>query len=559
MDTDGFATVPGSYATIAALVIFTLISLGLGVIANFATRKGLFLKKYFLGNRGLGPFAVALTAAVMSGGTFVGVPALIYKYGWSVGLWISSYMIGGLVVLGAAGKRIGQLARRTGAITLPDMLRERYGSPALGLITSSLIMFFLTANLVSQFKAGGVIVKMVLPPAAASWASSSGIFPGIPDPAYALGLILFAAVVIAYTVYGGFLAAIWTDVFQSIIMAVGVVILLPMAWMAAGGFAAGTAAGVAQTDPGFATLPGALRDFLPIGLAFSFFVMWPICGIGQPSTMVRLMAYRDSKTLRYSIIWLTIYNFVIYIPIVLIFVLSRAILPDLAAPDEAMPRMVLKLAPPWLAGLILAAPYGAVMSTVSAYMLIIASGLVRDLYQRFINPEVGERTLERFSYAATLLVGVATVGLALRPPMYLQVVIIFSGAGMAASFLVPMLLGCYWRRATSAGAIAAMVGGAGTNLGLYAIGIAQRSRGQFPSIGTDDKFGPYYLLGMDPCVWGLLASLACGVVVSLMTPPPDPRRISLLFDAVPKDAPAPASLDVAAAQHPTPAPEPLPS
>lgn len=554
METEGFATVPGSPATIAALVLFTLISLGLGVVANFATRKGLFLKKYFLGNRGLGPFAVALTAAVMSGGTFVGVPALIYKYGWAVALWISSYMIAGLVVLGAAGKRIGQLARKTGAITLPDLLRERYGSPALGLITSSLIMFFLTANLVAQFKAGGLIVKLVLPESASGW-MASGAFAGVSDPAYVVGLLLFAGTVIAYTVYGGFLAAIWTDVFQSIIMAVGVMILLPMAWMASGGFGAATAAGVAQTDPGFASLPGALRDFLPIGLAFSFFVMWPICGIGQPSTMVRLMAYRDSKTLRYSIIWLTIYNFVIYIPIVLIFILARSVLPGLDAPDEAMPRMVMKLAPPWLAGLILAAPYGAVMSTVSAYMLIIASGLVRDLYQRFINPDVGEKTLERFSYAATLLVGVATVLLALNPPKFLQVVIIFSGAGMAASFLVPVLLGCYWRRATPVGAIAAMVGGAGTNLALYGIGIYQRSHGQFPSIGTEDKFGPYYLLGMDPCVWGLLASLACGVVVSLVTAPPDPRRISLLFDAVPADAPAPATLDLS----PSPAPEALPS
>src|SRR3954465_5505610 len=155
--------------TLIALVLFTLISLGLGVVANFAQRKGSFLEKYFLGNRSLGAFAVALTAAVMSGGTFVGFPSLVYTFGWIVGLWICSYMVAPLTVLGVLGKRIGQLSRKTGAITLPDLFRERFGSPTLGLLTSLLVMFFLICNLVPQFKAGAVILRIVLPTQVVSW------------------------------------------------------------------------------------------------------------------------------------------------------------------------------------------------------------------------------------------------------------------------------------------------------------------------------------------------------------------------------------------------------
>src|ERR1700742_1692132 len=108
-------------ATLVALVLFTLVSLGLGVVANLvASRKAGFLPKYFLGNRTLGAFAVALTAAVMSGGTFMGFPSLVYPFGWVVGLWIASYMVAPLTVLGVLGKRIGQLSRKTGAVTLPD-------------------------------------------------------------------------------------------------------------------------------------------------------------------------------------------------------------------------------------------------------------------------------------------------------------------------------------------------------------------------------------------------------------------------------------------------------
>ena len=193
-----------------------------------ASRKAGFLQKYFLGNRSLGAFAVALTAAVMSGGTFMGFPSLVYTFGWVVGLWIASYMVAPLTVLGVLGKRIGQLSRKTGAITLPDLFRERFGSPALGLLTSLLVIFFLTCNLVPQFKAGGrdhedrpAVGDRTAGSSARTWPVDGR------HRATSLGLAIFTATVVAYTTYGGFLAAIWTDVFQSLVMAVGVMILLP--------------------------------------------------------------------------------------------------------------------------------------------------------------------------------------------------------------------------------------------------------------------------------------------------------------------------------------------
>lgn len=525
----------GEPATFLALVIFTLISLGLGVVANLVgSRKAGFLQKYFLGNRSLGAFAVALTAAVVSGGTFMGFPSLVYRYGWVIALWIASYMVAPLTVLGVLGKRIGQLARRTGAITLPDLLRERYGSPALGLLTSLLIMLFLTCNLIPQFKAGGLIMKLVLPAEAVNWVVAAN--PGSTvDVAYYLGLAVFAATVVAYTTYGGFLAAIWTDVFQSIIMAVGVMILFPLAMMASGGLTAATQAGIEQTDVGYAFGPGAGMEFHPIGLAVSFFFMWAITGMGQPSTMVRLMSFRDSRTLRYSIIYLTIYNLLIYVPLIFIFIAARSIVPGLANPDEIMPSVVIKLANPYVAGLILAAPYGAVMSTVSGFLLIISSGIVRDVYQRFIRPQASEKEIEWASYSATVAVGVLVAVVALNPPKYLQLIIVFSSTGMAASFLMPVVLGAFWSRATHQGAIASMAAGAVTTLGLYGTGLW---------LAGGKSFVPYFLLGLDPCVWGLSASLMVGIVGSLLSPPPDPARVALLFDVQPPTAPAPATLDL---------------
>jgi sodium/pantothenate symporter len=542
------APLPTHPATLLALAIFTLVSLGLGVVANMmAQRKLGFLRKYFLGNRTLGAFSVALTAAVMSGGTFIGFPSLIYSFGWVLALWIASYMVAPLTVLGVMGKRIGQLSRKTGAITLPDLFRERYGSPALGLVTSLLVIFFLTCNLIAQFKAGALIMKIVLPSQPVNWFADADL-PVTLDLGYVVGLAIFTATVVAYTAYGGFLAAVWTDVFQSIIMGVGVLIMLPLAMAASGGLEQATLKGMEQAGNGFAFAPGAGegRAFHPIGLAISFFFMWAITGMGQPSTMVRLMAFRDSRTLRVSMIYLCIYNAIIYIPLIFIFVAARSILPPLASSDEAMPRLVIQLANPYVAGLIMAAPYGAVMSTVSGWLLIIASGLVRDLYQRFLRPTASEREIARASYATTVAIGLIVALVALNPPKYLQLVVVFASSGMAAAFLVPAFLGCFWRRATSSGALAAMIAGAATTLALYAAGMI-RYRLHYPDQGIGpppSAFSAYYLLGFDPCVWGLASSLLAGVVGSLVTPPPDPARVSLLFDAQPPDAPAPATLEL---------------
>jgi SSS family solute:Na+ symporter/sodium/pantothenate symporter len=548
-------------ALIAALVLFTLVSLVLGVVANRAARlRSGFLRGYFLGNRSLGAIAVALTAAVMSGGSFMGFPSLVYTFGWVVGLWICSYMIAPLTILGLMGKRIGQLGRRTGAITLPDLFRERFGSPAPALLTSLIIIVFLTSNLVPQFKAGAILVKNVMP---SSLVALVPVPPGM-DQGYLAGLLVFTLTVVAYTAYGGFLAAIWTDVFQSLVMLAGVLILLPLALTAAGGLEVATQRGMELAGPGFGFGPGgdASRSFHPWTLAISFFVMWAVSGAGQPSTMVRLMAYRDTRTLRGSLIYLAFYNALVYVPLILIFVCARGLLPELAgtpgASDEVMPLLVKKLANPYVAGFILAAPYGAVMSTVSGFLLVVASGLVRDVYQRVLRPGAGEREVAAVSYAGTALVGLVVAALALNPPDFLQMLIVFSGSGLASSFLVPGLMACYWRRATAAGAVAAMAAGAGLTVFLYALGsIGPEAMGlgavlgPNPTIGAPGAFKPYYLLGFDPCVWGLIASGLAGVGVSLVTRPPDPRRVSLLFDAQPPGAPAPASLGLIDHPHRT--------
>jgi len=253
-----------------------------------------------------------------------------------------------------------------------------------------------------------------------------------------------------------------------------------------------TAPGPSPSDP---------NGFLPVGLALSFFVFWALSGTGQPGNMVRLMAFKTSRTLKRGIVALSVYFTLIYLPLVIVFVCARLIEPGLdATPDRIMPVMAFRLTDwagiPWMAGLLLAAPFAAALSTVDSFMLMISSSIVRDIYQQSINPSVSERTVKRMSYLCTLLVGViATIG-ALNPPQFLQYIIVFSGGGLAVTFLVPVGLGLYWPGFNKGGALAAMIAGFVSYVGLYGIGYAVFQSNQ-----------PVYLLGMDPLIWGFFCSL----------------------------------------------------
>jgi sodium/pantothenate symporter len=536
-------------ASPAVLVAFGAYMVGvflLGALAHHLLKRGSFVKEYFLGDRKLNAWVLSLTyvATSVSAGSFVGFPALIYTHGWVMALWIGGYMIAGLVTKGVLAKRLNQVSRLTGAITVPDVLRDRFRSPALGLLASVCLLLFLVCNLIAQFKAGGLILRRAVEgvsdtaayraardvtadalAAAGAWDESSAAEGkgtlydrGYPD--YVLGVLIFALTVVAYTTYGGFWAVTWTDVLQGLVIVAGALLLMGFALARAGGLGAATVR-LREIDPALLTAPGP-NNFLPLGLAVSFFFLWTIGAMGQPVGMVRLMACRDTPTLRRALFMIGLYYALIYLPLVITFVCARSLYPTeyLHEPDNVMPAMALALTEEWplVGGLILAAPYAAAMSAVAGFLLLMSSSLVRDIYQRNINPTVSPRVLRWISYGTTAVVGLIVTAGALQPPRFLQYIIVFTGAGMGCTFLAPTVLALYWRRATRAGALAALLAGFSTVLALYLLGWAGVGKEGLAGPAAE-PFAPLYLFGLDPLLYGLAASFGLGVGVSLFSPP----------------------------------------
>ena len=138
------------------------------LLAWFAGRKSAksesFVSEYFLGGRALGLWAFALTFATTnaSGGSFMGVPGLIYTHGWVLALWIAGYMTVPFIAIGVLGKRINYVARKSGAITLPEVLGKQLKSDAVTLTATSIIVLFMFFYLLAQFQAGGEILIALL-------------------------------------------------------------------------------------------------------------------------------------------------------------------------------------------------------------------------------------------------------------------------------------------------------------------------------------------------------------------------------------------------------------
>ncbi len=520
-----------------ALLAVIAVSVWIGERAQQVVRRSSFLSSYFLGNRGLGVWALALTATVQSGGTFMGYPSLVYTHGWIVGLWLAGYIVVPITAFAVFGKRLAQLSHRTGAITVPDMFRSRFASPTLGLITSLLILCFMSVLMIAQFKAGAIVMKLAWPGSGTLAIAEELV--GEVDKPYLIGLAVFSITVVGYTLIGGFLASVWTDMFQSVLMAIGVVLLFLLVVPAAShaGFSTPTLEAVQVTGPGFASGPGfsaAGRSFLPPTLALSYFFVWVFGGMGTPAGMIRVMAGKDTRTLRRSIVVLSIYNLLIYLPLLVLCICARSIFPSLEHPDEVVPRLAL-----WathdmtggslISGLILAAPLGAVMSTVSTYLVVIASGLVRDVYQHFFRPAASQAEVRRAAHGVMIVLGLIAVAINVHPVHHLQVLIAFSAAACGATFFVPAWMLAYWPRATAAGAGAAMLAGASTILGLLIAGLVRAHHGWLQPIDQETTFSFYYPFGFHPILFALAASLAAGILVSLGTKPPPRAVVAKLF------------------------------
>ena len=194
------------------------------------------------------------------------------------------------------------------------------------------------------------------------------------------------------------------------------------------------------------------------------------------------------------------------------------LLPDLQQTDLALPTLVQLLLHPLFGGILVAAVLGATMSTIDSVLLLASSLVVENLYVPLSRREVSQERGVRLARWTTLGIGALALTVAVDPPATILFIVTMSFSLLASAFTFPLLLGMWWPRATRAGGLVAMVGGAAFCVLWYVLGYLEH--------GSFDN----WIAGLWPALIGPLVSLVLLVVVSLVTAPP-PREVHEVFFA----------------------------
>ncbi len=443
---------------IYAILVYLAILIG---VAWWSRRESRTMSGYFIAGKKLPPWVVAFStnATGESGWLLLGLTGMGYAAGAQAFWVVAGEVIGIALAWLLMSRRLKRLADDSDSITVPDVLAARFVDRLhiLRGLSVLIIVLMVGAYVAAQMVATGKAV---------------GSFTGIP---YEWAVIGGAAVIIAYTLVGGYKAVAWTDLVQGLLMLLGLLVLPAVAIVAAGGWDAVVESLRAQ-DPGLlgpwgpdgkstAALVGIV-SFLAIGLPF----------MGVPQLMVRFMSARSVKSLKpamtISIIVIALFD----IGAVLTGMAGRALFPDLGDPETILPLLSNELLPPLLAGVMMVVVMAAIMSTVDSLLILASSAVVRDFLQKIRGSLLSDGQLALRGKWLTLIIGVIGVAFALHQSPLVFWFVLFAWSGLGAAF-GPVLLCALWYKPTSlAGAIAGMLGGFLTTM-LWVLVFKERTHG----------------------------------------------------------------------------------
>lgn len=474
----------------AYFIVLILVSIGAYLKRKRATN---FQEEYFVAGRSFGPWIVAFVWATSwtSGGTFIGTPSVYYSYGWGTILWQAGAAVLGICGMLMIGRRISKFASEKNCVTLPDLFVERFQSRSMGIIAAISIIVFGIAYMMSQYTAAARIIET---------------FFGFD---YTTALILFAVVTAVYTIIGGIRGVAYNALIQGIIMLGGSVTIAVIMVKEAGGIAAITQAQQAL-DPQLLVPPGP-DNYLPLATGFSTFFTLGVAVLAQPHVITRVFAVKDVKSLKRAGALISIICMVWFFSLFISAQAARALIPSIEVSDQIFPTIVLTYCGKALAGILMCAPFAAVMSTVSSLTLSCSSALIKDIYQRTVKTAPSAKFLRNITYVVTLVLAVLVMVLSLNPPAFLQDLVMFAINGFAASFTIPIIFGFFWKGSTPAGGIASMIAGFATMIGLNVLPV------------------PTNLLGFNPLVWAMVIGSIVMVVVSKCSKKQDEAFLSDLF------------------------------
>jgi Na+/proline symporter len=415
-----------------ALVYFAIVA----AIGVWATRKTKSASDFFVAGQGIGLLALAIAAmaATLSGFAFIGGPGLIYTIGLGAIFIVLPAGLTNTMTAWVLAKKMRLLGEARGLITVPDAIGARYNSRAAQGLSAFAMLVAIIGYMATNILALGLVIDAIF-----------GIGLG-------WGIWLGMGITLAYSVAGGILAGVYTDVFQGLLMALASVLVFLFA-MDVGGGMSNISRTITAADPSFLGPWGKLSPLA----ALSFFFVFGLGSLGQPHVVHKFYMLKDPRRLKWYPVLMTA---ALTVTLLLYFGVGVAVKAltvrgemSLATADDATPTFLLNFTPVILSALVFSGVAAAIMSTVNSFMNIGAAALTHDLPIAFGKRVSNELTMGRL---ATVLISVVAAITAQFSGTLVAFLGIF-GWGLFGSTLVPALaIGLNWEGATRAGAIASI-------------------------------------------------------------------------------------------------------
>lgn len=406
-------------ATLDTSIIFIYLGVMvvIGLYANYRQKN---VEDYYVAGRRLGPFSIACLwlASWVGGASIIGSSAMAHEIGITAVWYVLSLAIGCLLFGLFAAARIQKLGDEHQHLTYPDFIEQRYDSRTRIIATITTSAAFI-AYAAGQMVALGSILHVLI-----GWD-------------YSHALLLASTIVITYTATGGFLAVTYTDWAQFVLLFIGILFVgMPIAISEAGSLTdLQQVLPAGHFDIGAWGWPAIIA--LVFSIVLSFFVAM--------DSFTRCFAARDAAASRRGVMLAAIFILPIAVAATWMGLASAALFPAVASSNDILTTFVLDLFPTGLKGLMLVGILAAVMSSADICILTASANLTRDVYQRYINPDVNEKDMLRLSMWGSVAAGLLATLMAWKMQDIIDVLLLGFTINSAALF-VPTMLALFFKR-----------------------------------------------------------------------------------------------------------------
>lgn len=501
-----------NFCIIATIVVYLLVMLAIGFVFS---KNNSDSKDFYLGGRKMGPIVTAMSAEAsdMSSWLLMGLPGLAYltgvaNPGWTaLGLGIGTWF-NWLIV----ARRLRRYSANINAITVPEFYSKRYHD---------------NSNVLNAI-AALVIIVFFIPYTASGFAACGKLFNSLFGVDYMVAMLISAAVIVGYTIMGGFKAVSTTDLIQSIVMTIALVVVVTFGISKAGGVEA--VIDNAKSLPGYLSMKASYDVGTNSATPYSFLtivstIAWGLGYFGMPHILLRFMAIKDEKKLvlsrRIATIWVFIaMGVTIFIGMVGLGMTKAGELGFLSGSSSE--TIIVEIAglisrhgvfAAIVAGLILAGILAATMSTADSQMLAAASSVSQNIVQDFFKVKISEKKSLLVARLTIVVISLIGVFLARDPNSSVFNIVSFAWAGFGGAFGAVTLCALFWKRSNKWGALAGMIGG-GVMVFVWKYAISRLG-------------GAWSIYELLPA---FIFSLILDIVVSLLTKKPD-ETIASEFEA----------------------------